>query len=191
MNDVEFKTQIDGRPLIDLVGAVAQNRDRLAFGALFGHFAPRLKAYLLRLGCDSGCAEELIQEVMLTVWRRAETYDPALASVPTWIFTIARNKRIDLLRLERRPEIDLEDPALVPSAPEAADDRIERTEDTRRLRAALNELPVEQAELLRLAYYEDKAHSTISLERGLPLGTVKSRLRLAMERLRRILRDQR
>jgi RNA polymerase sigma-70 factor (ECF subfamily) len=168
---------------------VAQERDRVAFGALFGHFAPRLKAYLLRLGCDSASAEELVQEVMLMVWRRAETYDPQQATVATWIFTIARNKRIDNLRRQRRPEIDPEDPALVPAPPESAEQIVEAAENGVRLRVALQELPPEQADLLRLAYYEDKPHSTISLEQGLPLGTVKSRLRLAVERLRRAFRE--
>lgn len=169
--------------------AVGRERDRAAFAALFGHFAPRLKAYLRRQGCDAGGAEELVQEVMLLVWRRAETYDPAQASASTWVFTIARNKRIDVLRREQRPEIDPDDPALVPDPVEAADQRVETRETNGRLRAALKELPPEQAELLRMAYFEDKPHSVISAEQGIPLGTVKSRLRLAMERLRKALRD--
>ncbi len=172
-----------------LLLAVGQKRDRAAFAALFGHFAPRLKTYLRRQGCDAGGAEELVQEVMLLVWRRAETYDPTQASASTWVFTIARNKRIDVLRRERRPEIDPDDPALVPDPVETADRRVETRETNGRLRAALKELPPEQAELLRMAYFEDKPHSVISAEQGIPLGTVKSRLRLAMERLRKALRD--
>jgi len=175
--------------LEDLLVAVGRGRDRQAFGALFGHFAPRLKTYLRRLGCESGAAEELVQEVMLLVWRRAETYDPVQASASTWVFTIARNKRIDTLRREQRPEIDPNDPALVPEPDEAADQRLEARQSNDRLRAALKDLPPEQAELLRMAYFEDKPHSVISAEHGIPLGTVKSRLRLAMERLRRVLRD--
>lgn len=173
----------------DLLLAVARDRDRGAFARLFEHFAPRLKAYLRRLGAEAGAAEELAQEVMLTVWRRADRFDPAQASASTWIFTIARNKRIDALRRERRPEIDPDDPTLVPDPVEPADRRLEAAQASGRLRAALRELPPEQAELLRLAYFEDKAHSAISAERGIPLGTVKSRLRLAMERLRKALRD--
>ncbi len=179
--------------LEDRLLAVGRDRDRAAFAALFGHFAPRLKAYLRRQGCDAAGAEELVQEVMLLVWRRAETYDPAQASASTWVFTIARNKRIDVLRREQRPEIDPDDPALVPALvpdrPESADRRLETQESAGRLREALKDLPPEQAELLRLAYFEDKPHSVISVERGIPLGTVKSRLRLAMERLRKALRD--
>ncbi|CAO3417907.1 sigma-70 family RNA polymerase sigma factor [Azospirillum doebereinerae] len=175
--------------LEELLVAVGRGRDRLAFGTLFGHFAPRLKTYLRRLGCESGAAEELVQEVMLLVWRRAETYDPVQASASTWVFTIARNKRIDTLRREQRPEIDPNDPALVPEPDETAERRLESRQSNDRLRAALKDLPPEQAELLRMAYFEDKPHSVISAEHGIPLGTVKSRLRLAMERLRRVLRD--
>lgn len=175
--------------LEDLLVAVGRDQDRLAFGALFGHFAPRLKTYLRRLGCDSGAAEEIVQEVMLLVWRRAETYDPVQASASTWMFTIARNKRVDSLRREQRPEIDPNDPSLIPDPVEAADHRVEVRESNARLRAALKELPPEQAELLRMAYFEDKPHSLISAEHGIPLGTVKSRLRLAMDRLRRALHE--
>jgi len=174
-----------------LLLAVAQERDRGAFARLFSHFAPRLKTYLMRLGVDSAGAEELVQEVMLLVWRRADTFDPAQANASTWIFTIARNKRIDILRRERRPEIDADDPALVPAAPEPADSTVEAHQEAVRLKAAIRTLPGEQADLLRRAYYEDKAHSTISQECGLPLGTVKSRLRLALDRLRKALKEER
>lgn len=189
MQDIGSPAAGSDQTLEDLLLAVGRERNRAAFAELFGHFAPRLNAYLRRQGCDAGGAEELIQEVMLLVWRRAETYDPTQASASTWVFTIARNKRIDVLRREQRPEIDPDDPALVPAPLERADDRVETKETTGRLRAALKDLPPEQAELLRLAYFEDKPHSVISAEQGIPLGTVKSRLRLAMERLRKALRD--
>ncbi len=166
-----------------------RDRDRGACAALFTHFAPRLKAYIRRLGADGGMAEELVQEVMLLVWRRAETFDPSQASAGTWIFTIARNRRVDALRREQRPEFDPDDPALVPDPEEPADKRVEAAQSVGRVRAAMRDLPPEQAELLRMAYYEDKPHSVIAAERGIPLGTVKSRLRLAMERLRKALKD--
>lgn len=189
MQDTHTPLADQAPSLEDLLVAVGRERDRLAFGALFGHFAPRLKTYLRRLGCESGAAEELVQEVMLLVWRRAETYDPAQASASTWVFTIARNKRVDSLRREQRPEFDPNDPALVPDADEPADRRMETRQSNDRLRAALKDLPPEQAELLRMAYFEDKPHSVISAENGIPLGTVKSRLRLAVDRLRKALRD--
>lgn len=164
--------------------AVAEQADRNAFARLFGHFAPRVKAYLMRLGADSGTAEELVQEVMLTVWRRAQTYDPDIAGVGTWIFTIARNRRIDALRRANRPELDPSDPSLVPEAAPMADSVVMASQMEGELTRAMRTLPPEQLQLLRLSYYENKSHGDISKELNLPLGTVKSRLRLAVSRLR-------
>lgn len=169
----------------DLLVAVARGRDRRAFAALFGHFAPRIKAYLMRLGAGGAQAEELAQEVMLMVWRRAGTFDPSQASAATWIFAVARNKRIDAIRRECRPEIAMQDPVLVPDPPETADRLVAAGQDSFRLRRAVAGLPVEQAALVRMAYFEDRPHSDIAQRTGLPLGTVKSRLRLALGRLRR------
>lgn len=171
-------------PFADLVVAVAERQDRAAFAALFGHFAPRLKAYVRRLGMEDARAEELAQEVMLIVWRRATLYDPAQASVSTWIFTIARNRRIDELRRERRPEINPDDPVLVQDSGPVADLLIAQSEVARRLHAAVAELPEEQAVVLRKNFFENKAHNSIATELALPLGTVKSRLRLALAKLR-------
>lgn len=167
---------------------VAQQRDRTAFGRLFDHFAPRLKAFLLRQGATAAAAEELAQEAMLTVWRRAEVYDPAQATLSTWIFTIARNKRIDLLRRERRPELDPNDPLLVPESP-SVERSLGALEEAALVRRALQQLPPEQAALVRMAYYEEKVHTVIAAETGLPLGTVKSRLRLALQRLAKLLKE--
>lgn len=172
-----------------LLQTVARHRDRRAFALLFQAFAPRIKAFLMRSGSDAGMAEEVTQEVMVTVWRRAETYDPAQAGAATWIFTIARNKRIDMIRREKRPQVDPEDPALMPDPLEQADDRMEAAQSADRLRRAMATLPEEQREILRMAYFEDKPHSAIAQECGLPLGTVKSRLRLALSRLRKDLKD--
>ena len=175
--------------LSDLVVAVGRRRDRVAFAGLFAHFAPRLKAYLMRGGCEASAAEEVVQEVMVTLWRRAETFDPSQASASTWVFTIARNKRIDMVRRERRPEIDPDDPALRPEAEPAADHAVETAQDSKRLQAAMTVLPAEQQEILRLAYFEDLPHSAIAERCDMPLGTVKSRIRLALTRLRKTLKD--
>jgi RNA polymerase sigma-70 factor (ECF subfamily) len=170
--------------LVAAVTAVARHGDRAAFARLFQHFAPRVKAYLMRLGADDAAAEDLVQDVMLTVWRRAPTYDPALAGVSTWIFTIARNRRIDAVRRCRRPELDVEDPALRPPTPAAPDSAVDAQQWESRLATAIAALPPEQAEMLRLAYFEDRSHTAIADALNLPLGTVKSRLRLAIGRLR-------
>lgn len=167
-----------------LLERVARGRDRDAFVALFNHFAPRVKAYLVRLGSASDVAEELAQEVMLTVWRRADSFDAARAGVSTWIFAIARNRRIDMLRRAPRRDLAPDDPDLAPAAPAAPDQSADSHEWERRLGQALGDLPEEQAAMLRLAYYDDRSHSEIATALKLPLGTVKSRLRLAIGRLR-------
>jgi RNA polymerase sigma-70 factor (ECF subfamily) len=173
----------------DLLEAVARDRDRDAFKQLFAYFGPRVKAYLRRLGADEVLAEELTQEVMLTVWRRAHLFDRRQAAVSTWIYTIARNKRIDVIRREKWPEVDPDDPALVPEAEAPADALVAAEERSGRLHEAVKSLPEQQASLLRMAFFEDKSHSAIAQETNLPLGTVKSRLRLAMTRLRAMLED--
>lgn len=178
------------RRLNDLLLRVARSKDRPAFIALFEEMAPKLKAYLMRTGSDAAAAEELVQDVMLTIWRKAETFDPSQANAATWMFTIARNRRIDRFRRENRPDLDPEEPMLLPSAPAQADDVVGLSQDSERLAEALQTLPAEQAELLEKAFYEDKAHSAIAEETGLPLGTVKSRIRLALNRLRKNMLDE-
>jgi len=168
------------------LGAVARAQDRAAFARLFAHFAPRVKAYLLRLGAERAQAEDLMQEVMLAVWRKAPAYDPKLASPSTWIFAIARNRRIDALRRDKRAALDPDDPGLLPEAELLPDRILDNGAWERRLAGAIAGLPPEQAQMLRLAYFEDRSHGDIAAHLGLPLGTVKSRLRLAIARLRTI-----
>lgn len=185
-------TTPDSAPPIRLANAllaVARDRDRAAFGVLFDHFAPRVKAYLMRLGLDAGAAEDLAQDVMLTVWRRAETYDPAQAGVATWVYTIARNRRIDAARRGARPDFDPEDPSLRPEPTPAADQVAAALECEARIAEAIRELPREQLRMIELAYFEDRSHGEIAAKLDLPLGTVKSRLRLALARLRNRFQD--
>ena len=153
--------------------------------ALFRHYAPGVKAYMLKLGTDGALADELAQETLLMVWRKAVQFDRAKASPSTWIFTIARNLRIDVFRKNNRPELDPNDPALVPEAEEPADEQMDRVQRARLIRAAMQSLTEEQAEVIRLSFFEDKSHSVIAGELDLPLGTVKSRLRLAFGRIRK------
>jgi len=178
-------------PALDLSGmivAIAQRRDREAFASLFAHFAPRVKSYLLRLGAGTEIAEELAQETMLTVWRRAAAFDPQRAAASTWIFTIARNLRIDVARRERRPP-PAEDASQVPAGPPSPESAMAALQDEGRVAAAIACLSTEQLQVVRLAFFSDKPHSEIAAELSLPLGTVKSRLRLAMARLRSLLGD--
>ena len=171
----------------DLILAIARQRDRAAFATLFRDVAPAIRRYLMSAGVDAVQADELVQEVMVTVWRRAETFDPSRASGSTWLFTIARNKRIDALRRERRPEIDLDDPALVAAPERSADAAVDEGRRAAAVREALADLPPEQAQILRRAYFDDQSLSTIAGETEVPLGTVKSRVRLAFARLRGLL----
>lgn len=189
MDDMDSDPSREPEPsFADLMTAVAVGRDRVAFAQLFGYFAPRIKAYVRCLGVDDHRAEDLVQEVMLTVWRRARLYDASKASVSTWIFTISRNKRIDEFRRERRPQIDLEDPMLVREAEPTIDAWLQADAE-QRLRRAVETLPEEQALVLRKNFFEDKPHGVIADELNLPLGTVKSRARLALAKLRAALRD--
>ena len=145
-------------------------------------FAPRVKSFLMKSGASHDVAEECAQDVMATLWRKAHLFDPAKASVSTWIFTIARNRRIDLLRKQRRPE-----PEDLPWGPEAEPDQadvIALQQETQQLGQALAQLPEKQRILIEKAYFGDLSHSEIAAETGLPLGTIKSRIRLALERLR-------
>lgn len=164
------------------MAAVAQDQDKTAFAELFRHFAPRVKGFLIKSGADPSLAEECMQDVMATLWRKAHMYDPSRASVATWIFTIARNRKIDLLRRYARPE-----PEELPWGPEQAPnaaDVIALQQDSARLAEALDKLPAKQRDLIRQAYFGDLSQSEIAAATGLPLGTIKSRIRLALERLR-------
>jgi len=172
-----------------LIENIASQKDREAFAELFAHFAPRVKGYLMRLGASNGQAEEVTQDAMLTVWRKAHLFDRKKAAASTWIFTIARNRRIDILRQQKYPELDANDPALVPDTPAQADDEVIAEQRGELVRAALDKLPEEQRELVRLAFYNGWSHGQLADETNLPLGTVKSRLRLAFGRLRQELGD--
>jgi RNA polymerase sigma-70 factor (ECF subfamily) len=161
---------------------LAKDGDEAAFAELFGHFAPRVKAFLIKSGATASLAEECAQDVMATVWNKAGLFDPTRASVATWIFTIARNRRIDALRKARRPE-----PEDLPWGPEPERDQVDAMvlqQETERLGEALALLPDNQRELIEKAYFGDLSHGEIAKLTGLPLGTIKSRIRLALEKLR-------
>ena len=157
-------------------------KDTSAFEELFNHFAPRVKAFLMKFGADPQMAEECSQEVMATVWRKAHLFDPSRASASTWIFTIARNKKIDAIRKQNRPEPE----QLYPDQDYEPDQEsvVELQQETERLTLALGELPEKQRVLVEKAYLGELSHSEIAEITGLPLGTIKSRIRLALEKLR-------
>lgn len=167
--------------------AVAAARDMAAFEALFREFGPRIRAYLLKLTRDGQAAEDLMQETMLAIWRKADQFDPARGQASAWVFTIARNIWIDAWRKQKRPALDPDDPALVPTPEPDAPDVLESKRNGAALHAALKTLPPEQIELIRLSFFDEASHSTIAARLGLPIGTVKSRIRLAFGRLRAVL----
>lgn len=167
--------------------AVRDRRDRAAFARLFAHFGPRLKAMLLRGGLRDGSAEDVVQDVMLAVWHKAAQFDPHRAEASAWIYRIARNRQIDLIRRRPLPQADaLEEPE---SAEPDAAHILGLEQEAGKLRAALGRLAPEQLRVLEQAYMQDLPHSQIAEQTGLPLGTIKSRIRLGLERLRHELRD--
>lgn len=176
----------------DLLVSVGQKQDRNAFIRLFEYFAPRIKSFLMKGGLLPDEADELAQETMLTVWHKAGSYDPKRAAANTWIFTIARNKKIDALRKRSaRPENQInENLQIVDSNNILPDEKLRGKEQEKALSSALSGLPPEQAALIEKAYFEHKSHSDIAAETKLPLGTVKSRIRLALDRLRHELGGQ-
>ena len=166
------------------VAAIAKESDRGAFAALFGYYAPRVKGFLVRTGTPAETAEEIAQETMLLVWRKAALFDASRASVSTWVYTIARNLRIDRQRRERGVSADVLFDVLRYDDPEQPDEVLENFDCGERIRVAMSELPSEQSAVVRLSFFEEKPHADISRILDIPLGTVKSRLRLAMAKLR-------
>lgn len=177
-------TRPDSDLFAEFVERIAARGDRAAFAALFEHYAPRVKGYLARLGLEPGRAEDLSQEVMVAVWRKAGSFDRRKATVSTWIFRIARNRRIDLFRRDKTAALDPADPGLIPEPLPRPDAGLEVGQREVQVAAALADLPPEQREMVRAAFYEDLSHSEIAERFGLALGTVKSRLRLAFDKLR-------
>ncbi|MEJ2761067.1 MAG: sigma-70 family RNA polymerase sigma factor [Gammaproteobacteria bacterium] len=176
------------RTLEELIMAIANDRDREAFIRLFELASPRLKAYAMRCGAGGGEAEEIVQECLFTVWRKAHTFNPAGASANTWLYTIIRNKRIDFARKNQKTPISAEDlwPAESSEGPEK---QVESDLNAKVVRTLLEGLPREQRQVIYKVYFEGKSHSEIAKELGLPLGTVKSQLRLAMSKLNSLAKE--
>jgi RNA polymerase sigma-70 factor (ECF subfamily) len=175
----------------ELIGRVAAHGDRDAFKLLFEHFAPRVKGFLVKAGMTTDAAEEIAQATLLTVWRKAAQFDPASAGAAAWIFTIARNLRIDAARQAAR-QAKVAASAERDETPEVADSpetMMSRSDDVSRVAAALEQLSEEQSTVIRMSFIEEQPHGEIAERLRLPLGTVKSRIRLAMARLRDLLDD--
>ena len=174
----------------ELIGRVATHGDRDAFKLLFEHFAPRVKGFLVKTGMSADAAEEIAQNTLLTVWRKAAQFDPSSAGAAAWIFTIARNLRIDgVRRAARQARSSQSAPDDAPEAVESPETTLTRRDDVSRVAAALLRLSEEQSTVIRMSFIEERPHADIASALGLPLGTVKSRIRLAMTRLRNLLEE--
>ena len=172
-----------------LIEAIATRGDREAFVALFDFYAPRVKAFLMRSGVAAAQADDFAQEALLAVWRKASQFDRHRANASAWIFTIARNLRIDALRRDKRAASLTFDASDSPDDPVAPDFELETAEREQRVRSAMKHLSSEQIQVVELSFFQGKAHGEIARELELPLGTVKSRVRLALKRLRELLID--
>lgn len=186
---MRVRSASDGARYAALLAKVAASKDREAFASLFDHFAPRVKSFMMRKGASSEQAEDLVQETMISVWSKAQLYVQDRGSVSTWIFTIARNLRIDRLRRERTSQYTDIDDYDAPSNDVAQDDALARFQEDGAVAKALLQIPEEQRQLLILSYVEDMPQSEIAQRLNIPLGTVKSRMRLAYRRMKNMLEN--
>ncbi len=192
------KQQIDSAAAIlrkrmgDNLRAIASHRDEAAFSDFYGYYAGRVKSFLMGKGMSEEISEELTQEIMITVWRRAESYDPKKAAASTWLFTIARNRRIDYLRGNSRIEVELDDELLDVGNTEAESQAtfVADEQAAQQLQRALAKLPQEQRQVMHLSYFRGQSHGDIAQWLDIPIGTVKSRIRLAMQSVRESLEEE-
>jgi RNA polymerase sigma-70 factor, ECF subfamily len=188
LNLTESGANLPGQDVfVGLISRIAASKDREAFAALFDHFAPRVKSFMMRKGASSEQAEDLVQETLIAVWSKAALYVPERGSVSTWIFTIARNLRIDRLRRERSSQFSDIDDYDAPSTDVGQDEALGRLQEDSLVSRAMAQLPPEQRELLVLSYVDDLPQSEIAKRLKIPLGTVKSRMRLGYRRLKNLL----
>ncbi|MAH88618.1 MAG: RNA polymerase subunit sigma [Pelagibacterales bacterium] len=182
----DFQTLNSDDELSLCINAIGVNQDKQAFSTIFKYFAPRLKSFLVKAGSTDSQAEEVIQEVMIAVWTKSATYDSSKSSVSTWVYTIARNKRIDKIRKEKRHYLSESDEGLEIPVDSTQEKEILSAQLSSSLKKYMSNLPKEQSKLLQLSYFYNKTHADISEELKIPLGTVKSRIRLALTKMRHL-----
>lgn len=175
-----------------LIEAVSTHRDRAAFKSIYTEFGPKIKAYAVKQGMVE-TAEELVQEVMVNIWRRAQQFDRSKAGGSTWIFAITRNARIDLLRklnrISNETQVETDYLWSLPGTDDPTS-AFQQALTAKQIRQSLDTLPIEQRDVIAKVYLEDKSHQRVADELSLPLGTVKSRVRLALQKLKVIFQEQ-
>jgi len=171
-------------PFVAAILNIAESQDIGSFKKIFEYFSPRLKSFLMKSGAEESIAEEIIQETMTIIWTKADYYDPKVASPSTWIYTIARNKKIDILRKSRKAILEDIETAVLPAVEPKTEENIEHDQKFDLIAQQLDSLPKDQLDLLKMNFFEEKSHGEISELTGIPLGTVKSRIRLALEKIR-------
>ena len=171
-------------PFVAAILNIAESHDIGSFKKIFEYFSPRLKSFLMKSGAEESIAEEIIQETMTIIWTKADYYDPKVASPSTWIYTIARNKKIDILRKSRKAILEDIETAVLPAVEPKTEENIEHDQKFDLIAQQLDSLPKDQLDLLKMNFFEEKSHGEISELTGIPLGTVKSRIRLALEKIR-------
>ena len=171
-------------PFVAAILNIAESQDISSFKKIFEYFSPRLKSFLMKSGAEENIAEEIIQETMTIIWTKADYYDPKVASPSTWIYTIARNKKIDILRKSRKAILEDIETAVLPAVDPKTEENIEHDQKFDMIAQHLDSLPKDQLDLLKMNFFEEKSHGEISDLTGIPLGTVKSRIRLALEKIR-------
>jgi len=173
-----------------LIARIAKERDRSAFIEVFKHFAPRVKGFLMNRGRDQQSAEDVLQVVMIAVWEKAYLYSPEKASVSTWLFTIARYKHIDRMRKDGRYKLEPDEPDLRPSDDAGSEDEVLASQRGEAVKSAVALLPADQQTVIHLSFNQGLSHSEIAEKLGLPLGTIKSRIRRAFQRMREELNEE-
>jgi len=183
---VDKYTSVSEEDLAYCIKEIAESHDKNSFATIFKFYAPKLKSYLVKIGAIESHAEEIIQEVMLAIWTKAASYDSSKSSTATWIYTIARNKRIDRLRKEKRHLLSDSDEGLEIPVESSQEDDIYNVQVSKRLKKFIELLPEQQSKLIKMSYFYDKTHADISKDLNIPLGTVKSRIRLALSKMRHL-----
>ncbi len=183
---VDKITSVSEKDLSYCIKEIAESQDKGSLATIFNFYAPRLKSYLVKIGAIESHAEEIIQEVMLAIWTKAASYDSSKSSTATWIYTIARNKRIDRLRKEKRHLLSDSDEGLEIPMNATQEEEIYNVQVSQKLRKSIESLPEEQSKLIKMSYFYGKTHIDISKGLNIPLGTVKSRIRLALSKMRHL-----